>query len=174
MILNKFGKPSVYLPGCMVVWGVLSCCTAATQSFSGLLAVRFFLGFVEAAYFVSKPPVFLCSLDGLLIYFSARLPLSPVCLVYKKRISQADRASLRRLVNFRCILGFNLCRYHKWLGWHKRDRSMAMAFHHRGRFDSNISLLSSSVEQLINLSPRSLWLCSRSLLFRIFPERHPG
>ncbi|QKX56055.1 uncharacterized protein TRUGW13939_03155 [Talaromyces rugulosus] len=51
MILNKFGKPSIYLPGCMVVWGVISCCTAVTKSFSGLLVVRFFLGFVEAAYF---------------------------------------------------------------------------------------------------------------------------
>ncbi|OKL61791.1 hypothetical protein UA08_02216 [Talaromyces atroroseus] len=51
MILNKFGKPSIYLPGCMAVWGVISCCTAATKDFGGLLAVRFFLGFVEAAYF---------------------------------------------------------------------------------------------------------------------------
>ncbi|KAJ5919165.1 hypothetical protein N7466_010108 [Penicillium verhagenii] len=51
MILNKFGKPSIYLPSCMVVWGVISCCTAVTKDFGGLLAVRFFLGFIEAAYF---------------------------------------------------------------------------------------------------------------------------
>ncbi|RAL01117.1 MFS general substrate transporter [Aspergillus ibericus CBS 121593] len=51
MILNKLGKPSIYLPGCMVVWGVISCCTAATKDFAGLVVVRFFLGFVEAAYF---------------------------------------------------------------------------------------------------------------------------
>ena len=36
----------------MIVWGVISACTAATQTFGGLLAIRFMLGFVEAAYFV--------------------------------------------------------------------------------------------------------------------------
>ncbi|CAG8103583.1 unnamed protein product [Penicillium olsonii] len=51
MILNKFGKPSIYLPGCMLAWGILSTCTAATKSYGGLLACRFILGFVEAAYF---------------------------------------------------------------------------------------------------------------------------
>ncbi|KAJ1716365.1 major facilitator superfamily domain-containing protein [Aspergillus flavus] len=50
MILNRFGKPSIYLPGCMVVWGIISCLTAVTKDFGGLLAVRFFLGIVEAAY----------------------------------------------------------------------------------------------------------------------------
>ena len=52
MILNKLGKPSIYLPACMVIWGVISTATAATTSFRGLLVCRFFLGFVEAAYFV--------------------------------------------------------------------------------------------------------------------------
>ncbi|PWY69394.1 MFS transporter [Aspergillus eucalypticola CBS 122712] len=51
LILNKLGKPSIYLPGCMVAWGVISCCTAATHNVAGLLVVRFLLGFVEAAYF---------------------------------------------------------------------------------------------------------------------------
>jgi MFS family permease len=35
----------------MVIWGTISTLTAAVQSFTGLLLVRFFLGFVEAAYF---------------------------------------------------------------------------------------------------------------------------
>jgi len=38
----------------MIIWGVISAATAAAESFGGLLAIRFFLGFVEAAYFVSK------------------------------------------------------------------------------------------------------------------------
>jgi hypothetical protein len=37
----------------MIVWGTISAATAAVKNFSGLIAVRFFLGFVEAAYFVS-------------------------------------------------------------------------------------------------------------------------
>ncbi|KAF2087126.1 retrograde regulation protein 2 [Saccharata proteae CBS 121410] len=51
LFLNKIGLPAVYLPACMIVWGIISGATAGTQSFSGLVACRFFLGFVEAAYF---------------------------------------------------------------------------------------------------------------------------
>ncbi|KAE8445672.1 hypothetical protein EG329_012970 [Mollisiaceae sp. DMI_Dod_QoI] len=51
MLLNKLGKPSIYLPACMVVWGIISGATAACQTYGGLLACRFILGFVEAAYF---------------------------------------------------------------------------------------------------------------------------
>ncbi|KAI1501911.1 major facilitator superfamily domain-containing protein [Biscogniauxia marginata] len=51
LFLNKIGKPALYLPGCMIVWGVISAATAAVTNYGGLIAVRFFLGFVEAAYF---------------------------------------------------------------------------------------------------------------------------
>ncbi|KAL8911690.1 MAG: hypothetical protein Q9171_003180 [Xanthocarpia ochracea] len=51
LFMNKIGKPSLYLPTCMVVWGVISAATAAAENFGGLVAIRFFLGFVEAAYF---------------------------------------------------------------------------------------------------------------------------
>lgn len=51
LFLNKIGKPALYLPTVMIVWGVISTATAAAQSFGGLVAIRFFLGFVEAAYF---------------------------------------------------------------------------------------------------------------------------
>jgi MFS family permease len=51
LFLDRIGKPAIYLPACMVVWGIISACTAAVQSFPGLIICRFFLGFVEAAYF---------------------------------------------------------------------------------------------------------------------------
>ncbi|GMF74434.1 unnamed protein product [Aspergillus oryzae] len=50
IMLVMLGKPSIYLPGCMIVWGIISCLTAVTKDFGGLLAVRFSLGFVEAAW----------------------------------------------------------------------------------------------------------------------------
>ena len=56
MVLNKVGKPAIYLPSVMIVWGVISGATAGIHSFGGLVAIRFFLGFVEAAYFVSFLP----------------------------------------------------------------------------------------------------------------------
>ena len=59
LFLNKIGKPAIYLPSCMIVWGMISAATAACNSFGGLLAIRFTLGFVEAAYFVSPPNLYL-------------------------------------------------------------------------------------------------------------------
>ncbi|KAK0206439.1 sugar transporter [Desarmillaria ectypa] len=51
MFLNWIGKPSLYLPTCMMVWGIISCLTGITHNFVGALLTRFFLGFVEAAFF---------------------------------------------------------------------------------------------------------------------------
>ncbi|KAI0159938.1 major facilitator superfamily domain-containing protein [Hypoxylon sp. FL1284] len=51
LFLNKIGKPALYLTSCMAVWGVICACCGATSNFGGLLACRFFLGFVEAAYY---------------------------------------------------------------------------------------------------------------------------
>lgn len=51
MFLNYIGKPSVYLPACMMLWGAISFLTGTTHNFTGALLTRFFLGFVEAAFF---------------------------------------------------------------------------------------------------------------------------
>ncbi|KAL0950044.1 hypothetical protein HGRIS_010052 [Hohenbuehelia grisea] len=51
MFLNWIGKPSIYLPACMIVWGMISVLTGITKDFVGALLTRFFLGFVEAAFF---------------------------------------------------------------------------------------------------------------------------
>ncbi|XP_006460061.1 hypothetical protein AGABI2DRAFT_202707 [Agaricus bisporus var. bisporus H97] len=51
MFLNWTGKPSLYLPACTLIWGMISCLTGVTNNFVGALLTRFFLGFVEAAFF---------------------------------------------------------------------------------------------------------------------------
>ncbi|KAF7776195.1 hypothetical protein Agabi119p4_4588 [Agaricus bisporus var. burnettii] len=51
MFLSRIGKPSVYLPCCIIVWGTVSLCTGFTTSYYGALFARFLLGFVEAAFF---------------------------------------------------------------------------------------------------------------------------
>ncbi|KAG2344932.1 MFS general substrate transporter [Suillus weaverae] len=50
MFLNYIGKPSLYLPACMTIWGVISALTGITTKFVGALLARFFLGFVEAGF----------------------------------------------------------------------------------------------------------------------------
>ncbi|KAI0701167.1 MFS general substrate transporter [Cytidiella melzeri] len=49
--LHLEGKPSLYLPICMMVWGVLSIMTGFTHDFFGALTTRFLLGIVEASFF---------------------------------------------------------------------------------------------------------------------------
>ncbi|OJD37720.1 major facilitator superfamily transporter [Diplodia corticola] len=52
-------RPSMYLGVCMAIWGAISAAQAATQSFGGLVAARFFLGFAEAPFFAGA--IFLMS-----------------------------------------------------------------------------------------------------------------
>ncbi|KAM5355034.1 hypothetical protein ACJ41O_001680 [Fusarium nematophilum] len=49
--LNKIGKPALYISVCMAIWGAISASSGATHNFAGLLCARFFLGFVEAAFY---------------------------------------------------------------------------------------------------------------------------
>uniref|UniRef100_A0A8H7NP80 Major facilitator superfamily (MFS) profile domain-containing protein n=1 Tax=Bionectria ochroleuca TaxID=29856 RepID=A0A8H7NP80_BIOOC len=56
MILTRV-RPSIYLPACVVVWSCVSAATAGVTSFSGLMAVRFFLGiafFMLSAWYTRK------------------------------------------------------------------------------------------------------------------------
>jgi MFS family permease len=50
LILTRV-RPSIYLPTCMALWGIVSGCTAAVKDFQGLVVCRFFLGFLEAPFF---------------------------------------------------------------------------------------------------------------------------
>lgn len=51
IVVGKIKAPGVYICFSMGLWGALSACTAAVHNASGLMASRFFLGFVEAVFF---------------------------------------------------------------------------------------------------------------------------
>jgi len=51
LVVGKIRFPGVYICISMALWGTLSACTAAIHNFPGLVACRFFLGFVEAVFF---------------------------------------------------------------------------------------------------------------------------
>ncbi|KAK5130110.1 hypothetical protein LTR08_002450 [Meristemomyces frigidus] len=51
LIVSKIKNPALYICSAVMVWGVISACTAAVSSYGGLLACRFMLGFVEAVFF---------------------------------------------------------------------------------------------------------------------------
>ena len=44
-------RPSLYLPLIMAAWGIVSALTGIVQNAAGLYATRFFLGFIEAAFY---------------------------------------------------------------------------------------------------------------------------
>lgn len=50
MFINRIARPSLYLGAVMLVWGLISTLTGVVQGFTGMVIVRFFLGFVEAAF----------------------------------------------------------------------------------------------------------------------------
>lgn len=50
MIINKIQRPSWYIGAAILLWGMISTLSGNVQNFEGMVAVRFFLGFVEAAF----------------------------------------------------------------------------------------------------------------------------
>ena len=51
LLLNHLGKPSIYLPGCMALWGLVSVLIGVTHNCTGVMLTRFFLGIFESAFF---------------------------------------------------------------------------------------------------------------------------
>ncbi|KAF3403630.1 hypothetical protein F1880_009699 [Penicillium rolfsii] len=48
--INRIERPSLYISIAMLVWGVISTLTGVVNNFTHMVIVRFFLGFVEAAF----------------------------------------------------------------------------------------------------------------------------
>ncbi|KAJ6585110.1 major facilitator superfamily domain-containing protein [Mycena capillaripes] len=53
MILNanNHRRPSWYIGGCVIAWGLTSALTGVTKGYSGVIACRFFIGLPEAAFY---------------------------------------------------------------------------------------------------------------------------
>jgi MFS family permease len=51
LLMNYMGRPSLYLGFWTTAWGLVSCLTSQVKNASGIIACRFFLGFVEAPFF---------------------------------------------------------------------------------------------------------------------------
>ncbi|KAJ7675707.1 MFS general substrate transporter [Mycena polygramma] len=51
MILNRVTRPSWYIGGCVIAWGLTSTLTGVTHNYAGVIACRFFIGLPEAAFY---------------------------------------------------------------------------------------------------------------------------
>ncbi|KEQ76568.1 MFS general substrate transporter [Aureobasidium namibiae CBS 147.97] len=50
IIINRITRPSWYIGAAMLLWGLISTLSGVAQGFGGMVAIRFCLGFVEAAF----------------------------------------------------------------------------------------------------------------------------
>ncbi|KAL4886745.1 major facilitator superfamily domain-containing protein [Aspergillus karnatakaensis] len=50
IFINRISRPSLYIAAVMLLWGLVSTLSGVVTNFSGMVAIRFFLGFVEAAF----------------------------------------------------------------------------------------------------------------------------
>lgn len=50
MFINRIQRPSIYIAVAMTLWGLISTCSGLAGNFGHMVAIRFLLGFVEAAF----------------------------------------------------------------------------------------------------------------------------
>ncbi|KHN98372.1 Major facilitator superfamily domain, general substrate transporter [Metarhizium album ARSEF 1941] len=50
MFINRIQRPSLYIACSMLLWGLVSTLSGNAKDFAGMAVIRFFLGFIEAAF----------------------------------------------------------------------------------------------------------------------------
>ncbi|KAL2822864.1 major facilitator superfamily domain-containing protein [Aspergillus granulosus] len=50
IFINRISRPSLYISAIMLLWGLVSTLSGVVHNFAGMVSIRFFLGFVEAAF----------------------------------------------------------------------------------------------------------------------------
>ncbi|KAI1413908.1 MFS general substrate transporter [Hypoxylon sp. FL1857] len=120
MFINRIQRPSLYISCAMLLWGLISTLTGNTNNFTGMVLVRFFLGFVEAAF-----------LPGALLiqskwYTRKELTTRNAILFCGNIISNAFSALVGAgvLSNMQGVLGHAAWR---WLFWIEGGITMAVA-----------------------------------------------
>jgi MFS family permease len=120
LFINRVARPSWYIAGVMLVWGLISTLTGIVTDFKGMVTTRFLLGFVEAAF-----------VPGALLilskwYTSRELTVRNAILFCGNLISNAFSALLGAgiLSNMHGVLGHSAWR---WLFWIEGGLTMAVA-----------------------------------------------
>ncbi|KFA71170.1 hypothetical protein S40288_04668 [Stachybotrys chartarum IBT 40288] len=120
IFINRISRPSLYISAAMLLWGLISTLSGNAQTFSHMVVIRFFLGFVEAAF-----------LPGALLilskwYTRRELTLRNAILFCGNLISNAFSALIGAgvLSNMQGVLGHAAWR---WLFWIEGAATMAIA-----------------------------------------------
>lgn len=109
MIMSKARfKPSYYMAVCMMVWAIVSACTAAVHNYSGLLAVRFFLGVTEAPYYPGA--MYLLSL-----FYTRKEIATRLSILYSANIIATATSGLVAAATFATLDGVHNLAGWRWL-----------------------------------------------------------
>lgn len=120
IMINRIQRPSLYISAAMVLWGLISTLSGSTHNFAGMVVIRFFIGFVEAAF-----------LPGALLilskwYTKRELTKRNAILFCGNLISNAFSALVGAAVlsNMEGVLGHRAWR---WLYWIEGAATMVIA-----------------------------------------------
>ncbi|KAJ0414431.1 major facilitator superfamily domain-containing protein [Aspergillus carlsbadensis] len=120
IFINRISRPSLYISAVMLLWGLISTLSGVVHNFAGMVSIRFFLGFVEAAF-----------LPGALMilskwYTRRELTTRNALLFCGNLISNAFSALVGAgvLSNMQNVLGHAAWR---WLFWIEGAATMAIA-----------------------------------------------
>lgn len=120
MFINRIQRPSLYIACAMLLWGLISTLSGIANNFTAMVVIRFFLGFIEAAF-----------LPGALLilskwYTRRELTTRNAVLFCGNLISNAFSALVGAgvLSNMQGVLGHAAWR---WLFWIEGAITMAVA-----------------------------------------------
>ncbi|KAK2733071.1 hypothetical protein FQN55_003772 [Onygenales sp. PD_40] len=86
MLITRI-SPSIYMSAWMVVWSIVSACTALVQSYSGMVVCRFLLGITEAPFYPGATYV-------LSIFYTRKEVASRIAVLYCAQILATGFAGL--------------------------------------------------------------------------------
>jgi len=100
LLSSKKVRPSLYMAGAMAVWGTVATLTMLVKNYTGLVLVRFFLGFVEAPFYPGA--LYLLSL-----FYTRKEIATRVSILYAGNIFAVSFAGLIAAATFATLDGKN-------------------------------------------------------------------
>lgn len=104
MLINTISRPSLYIAAVMLIWGMVSTLSGVTHNFAGMVATRFFLGFVEAAFLPGALMVSLSTTFLNRLAILTTIPTDPLKVVHPSGAYQKKRHPLLRQPHLQRLL----------------------------------------------------------------------
>ncbi|THW92632.1 MFS general substrate transporter [Aureobasidium pullulans] len=100
--------PSTYMGVCMMVWAVVSACTALVHDYKGLVLVRFFLGIAEAPYYPG-------ALFKLSLFYTRKELATRLAILYSGNIIATSVSGLIAVATFNTLSDVHGISGWRWL-----------------------------------------------------------